>query len=213
MAPFVQGRSRRTPEWFVARVLAGVVGISDRIMSESESSTAPSRRSFLKEAAACAVGACCVGVPAVAGLVAWLDPLAQDGSSGEVATRVATLDALPADGTPQRVTVVRGRSDAWTRDGAVPVGAIYLRKTGERTVQALHSMCPHAGCFVDYQAARGVFFCPCHDSTFAVDGSINDPHSPSPRGLDALEVELKGDEVWVVFRNYRTGIQQKVPVS
>jgi menaquinol-cytochrome c reductase iron-sulfur subunit len=190
-----------------------VGGISDPDMSESESSTTASRRSFLKEGAACVVGACCVGVPAVAGLVAWLDPLSQDGTSGDVATRVATLDALPADGTPQRVTVVRGRSDAWTRDGAVPVGAIYLRKTGDRVVQALHSMCPHAGCFVDYQAARGVFFCPCHDSTFAVDGSINDPHSPSPRGLDALEVELKGDEVWVRFRNYRTGIQQKVPVS
>ncbi len=197
----------------MSRDLAGVGGISDPDMSESESSTTASRRSFLKEAAACAVGACCVGVPAVAGLVAWLDPLAQDGASGDVSTRVATLDALPADGTPQRVTVVRGRSDAWTRDGAVPVGAIYLRKTGERVVQALHSMCPHAGCFVDYQAARGVFFCPCHDSTFGVDGSINDPHSPSPRGLDTLEVELKGDEVWVRFRNYRTGIQEKVPVS
>lgn len=179
----------------------------------SEPSHDTNRRSFLKEAAACGIGGCCVAVPAVAGLVAWLDPLGRSDTGGEALSKVADLEALPKDGTPQRVTVVRGRTDAWTRDGAVPVGAIYLRRTGDRTVEALHSMCPHAGCFVDYQASRGVFFCPCHDSTFAVDGKINDPHSPSPRGLDGLMVELKGNEVWVRFQNFRTGIKEKVPVS
>lgn len=181
-------------------------------MSGSDEKPAVGRRGFIKEAAAGVVGGCCVLVPAAAGLVAWLDPLSRSAGGGSL-VKVGRMDALPPDGTPQRVTVVMGRHDAWTKEGSVPVGAIYLRRTGEKEVQALHSVCPHAGCFVDYQTARGQFFCPCHDSTFAVDGSINDPHSPSPRGMDTLEVELRGDEVWVRFRNFRTGIEGKVPVA
>jgi menaquinol-cytochrome c reductase iron-sulfur subunit len=170
------------------------------------------RRAFLKEAAAGVVGGCCLLVPAGAGLVAWLDPLSQQ-SGGGGWVRVAALSALPADGAPRRVTVVSERRDGWTREPEVPLGAIYLRRTGERSVQALHSVCPHAGCFVDYRPEPRSFFCPCHDSTFAVDGSINDPRSPSPRAMDGLEVELKGDEVWVRFVQFRTGIKEKVVVS
>ncbi len=179
-------------------------------MSEPETPPAVDRRAFLQEAAAGAVGACCLLVPAAAGLVAWLDPLRPRGVHGDL-VRVATLDALPPDGTPRRVTVLSGRTDAWTRDDAVPVGAVYLRRTGDREVVALHSVCPHAGCFVDYQPGRRMFFCPCHESTFAEDGTINDPNSPSPRPMDLLEVELRGDEVWLQFRNYRSGIRDRIP--
>lgn len=151
-------------------------------------------------------------VPAAAGLVAWLDPLARD-ASGTAMVRVAALEALPPDGTPRRVTVVAGKRDGWTREPDVPLGAIYLRRTAKDKVVALHSVCPHAGCFVDYQAERKSFFCPCHDSTFAMDGSINDPKSPSPRPMDTLQVEVKGNDVWVRFVQYRTGIKEKVEVT
>lgn len=181
-------------------------------MSDSESQVGTGRRGFLAGAAAGVVGGCCVLIPAAAGLVAWLDPLSRSAEGGD-AVRVGTLDVLPADGTPRRVTVVTGRTDGWTRENAVPVGAIYLRRLGDGQVQALHSVCPHAGCFVDYHAARGMFFCPCHNSTFAVDGSINDAGSPSPRGMDTLEVEVKAGEIWVRFRSFRTGIKEKVPVA
>jgi len=171
----------------------------------------PNRRGFLKEAAAGAIGGCCVLVPAAAGIVAWLDPLSRDaGEAGYL--RVAQLAALPVDGTPRRVTIVMEKTDAWTRQHAVPIGAVYLRRVGDGVV-ALHSICPHAGCFVDYQASRKSFFCPCHESTFAEDGSINDPHSPSPRGLDTLDVEVRAGEVWVRFENFRTGSRTKVPVA
>ena len=121
--------------------------------------------------------------------------------------------SLPADGTPRRVTVVAGRRDGWTREPDVPLGAIYVRRTGDKQVVALHSVCPHAGCFVDYKAEKKSFFCPCHDSTFAMDGSINDPKSPSPRPMDSMEVELRGEEVWVRFIQFRTGIKDKVVAS
>lgn len=180
-------------------------------MSNPSDAPAPTRRGFLKEAAAGAIGGCCVLVPAVAGIVAWLDPLSRDaGQAGFL--RVAPLSALPTDGSPRRVTIVMEKTVAWTRQHAVPIGAVYLRRVGDSVV-ALHSMCPHAGCFVDYQPTRKAFFCPCHESTFAVDGSINDPHSPSPRGLDALDVEVRAGEIWLRFQNFRTGSKRKVPVA
>ena len=57
-----------------------------------------------------------------------------------------------------------------------------------------------------------VYLCPCHNSTFALDGKISSAGSPSPRGLDELEVEIRNDsEVWVKFQNYRAGVPEKIP--
>jgi Rieske Fe-S protein len=181
-------------------------------MDATQDSGAQPRRRFLAEAAAGAVGACCVGVPMASGLVAWLDPLSKASGSGDW-IQVASLSSVPADGTPVRVTVVTGKSDAWTRESAVPVGVVYLRRAAPSQVVALHSVCPHAGCFVDYQTDRRAFFCPCHDSTFAVDGSINDPRSPSPRAMDTLLVEVRGEVVWLRFQNFRSGIPTKVSLT
>jgi len=103
--------------------------------------------------------------------------------------------------------------DAWSRTPNVPVGAVYLQRVGENKVRALNVVCPHAGCFVDYRPANGNYFCPCHNSSFALDGKILDPKSPSPRGLDELPVEVRnGTEVWVTFQNFRAGVHEKIPV-
>lgn len=181
-------------------------------MDSIQDSGAQPRRRFLTEAAAGAVGACCAAVPLASGLVAWLDPLSRNSGAGDWIP-VGGLSSVPADGTPVRVAVISGRSDAWTRDNAVPVGVVYLRRTAPSQVVALHSVCPHAGCFIDYQTDRKAFFCPCHDSTFAVDGSINDPRSPSPRPMDTLAVEVRGESVWLRFQNFRSGIPAKVALT
>ena len=95
----------------------------------------------------------------------------------------------------------------------VPVGAVYLRRVSDQKVQAFNVVCPHAGCFVDYDASGKSYHCPCHNSRFALDGRIADPKSPSPRGLDELEVELRnGNEIWVRFLNFRAGQKERIPV-
>jgi len=75
-------------------------------------------------------------------------------------------------------------------------------------------VCPHAGCFVEYKPAGRRYVCPCHASSFGLDGAIADPASPSPRGLDELAVEMRaGGEVWVLFQNFQAGTREKVPVA
>ena len=173
----------------------------------------PERRDFVKKACAVCLGTATVLVPAAAGLSVLLDPLRRKTAAGEMML-VTTLDALPDDGTPQKFAIMADRVDAWTKFPNAPVGAIYLRRTGEKSVEAINVVCPHAGCFVDFRSDKKDFYCPCHNSAFSVDGKISDPRSPSPRGLDSLETEIRnGKEVWLLFQNFQTGSSLKVPVA
>ena len=143
----------------------------------------------------------------------FLDPLRRHASGGDF-IRVASVNALPDDGTPRKFPVITNLVDAWNKLPNVPVGAVYLRRIGGDKVQAFTVVCPHAGCPVDYKPAINSYLCPCHNSTFAMDGKINNPKSPSARGLDELEVEIRaGKEIWIKFQNFRAGPAQKIPLA
>jgi menaquinol-cytochrome c reductase iron-sulfur subunit len=183
-------------------------------MHEANSERVPAkRRDFLKQAAAAIIGMLLGLIPVAAGITVFLDPLRRKaGDSGAI--RVANLDALPDDGVPRKFPVLAMRVDAWNKFSQVPIGAVYLRRTTEGKVQAFNVVCPHAGCFVDYLPDRNSYLCPCHNSTFTVAGSIGDRTSPAPRGLDSLEVDVRGGkEIWVKFRNFQAGRAEKVPVA
>lgn len=150
-------------------------------------------------------------IPFLAGVRTLLHPLRRDTSeSGMV--RVTSLQVLPSDGAPQRFTVRADRTDAWNTYADQPVGAVYLRRVGDQ-VSAFNVVCPHAGCFVGVAEDGSRFECPCHKSSFTLDGQIDDPSSPSPRGMDSLEVEVRnGDELWVRFQNFQPGREEKNPL-
>jgi menaquinol-cytochrome c reductase iron-sulfur subunit len=178
--------------------------------TEQHYTPGPERRGFLKRFAAGVIGAVVGIVPLLSGLVVLLDPLRRKSAAGEF-TYVAPLGAIPEDGTPRKFTILASRTDAWNKAPQTPVGAIYLRRTGPKTVSALNVVCPHAGCFVEFQGANKSYYCPCHRSAFALDGAIASA-SPAKRGLDALEVEIRKDnEVWVKFQNFLAGTSDKIP--
>ena len=81
---------------------------------------------------------------------------------------VTVLAALPADGVPRKFPVVKTRTDAWTTHPKMPVGAVYLLRTGSSDVSAFNVVCPHLGCMVGFQPESEVFHCPCHDSSFRI---------------------------------------------
>ena len=183
-------------------------------MSESPASPPqPERRDFLKKAGAVAIGGVVGLVPAVTGLTVLLDPLRHSAGAGGFVF-VTSLNALAEDGSPRRFQIIADRADAWNKFPQVPVGAVYLRRAGEK-VEALNVTCPHAGCPVEYKSGNNTFLCPCHDSKFNPDGTlVAGAKSPSPRALDTLEVELRnGREVWVKFQNFEAGKARKVPLA
>jgi Rieske Fe-S protein len=176
----------------------------------------PQRRQFLTKATAMVCGGVATLVPVGAGLLTVLDPLRRTGGSAATAfLRVASLGSLPDDGTPRRFEIIADQVDAWNRFPNVAIGAVYLRKTGAGKVEALNVTCPHAGCPVEFKAGPRNYLCPCHDSQFNLDGTlVAGARSPSPRAMDALEVEIReGSEVWVRFQNFEAGKATKVPVA
>jgi menaquinol-cytochrome c reductase iron-sulfur subunit len=186
--------------------------MSETASNPSQRTPTPNRRSFLIKTLAIIIGGIASIIPFVIGLAAVLDPLRRKSGLGNF-VRIAPLDAIPSDGVPRRFPVLADRTDAWNKFPQEPVGAIYLRRSAEK-VEALNSICPHAGCFVDFLAQANCYKCPCHNSAFAIDGAIVPP-SPSPRPMDSLNVEIRDDgagkAVWVQFENFYTGIAKKLP--
>jgi menaquinol-cytochrome c reductase iron-sulfur subunit len=172
------------------------------------------RRGFLGKAAGLIVGAVGLLVPAATGLAAFLNPLRQKSEAGKF-RKLAALDQLKVGDPPLKVSVIGDRADAWNLFRNVPIGGVYLRRTGKEEVQAFQVVCPHAGCSINYEATPkgGKFFCPCHVASFDLDGKRLDDASPSPRDMDTLEIDeeklRETKEVWVKFQDFRQGSASK----
>ena len=197
--------------------------MSEDSLEESKTETEPTlssgldrvvekeRRDFLVGATALGAGTLAMLAPIGAAVVSLLDPLRREKVSSEMVL-VARTSAIPEDGSPRKFTVTADRTDAWAAYDDSPVGAVYLRRSGDE-VRALNVVCPHAGCFVGVAKDNSRFSCPCHLSSFDLDGAVDDPTSPSPRDMDTLDVEVRnGDEVWVRFQNFLPGRAEKTPV-
>ncbi len=168
------------------------------------------RRGFLGRSLALALGAVAYATPIAVGILSFLNPLRQKAQAGDF-LRLGSLEGLSEGGAPVKTPVIMDRVDAWNRFANEPVGAIFLRRTGKEQVEALQVVCPHAGCFIDYDGANQRFVCPCHKATFELDGKRREADSESPRDLDTLEVEVRGKEVWVKFQRFQPGSTAKVP--
>lgn len=169
------------------------------------------RRGFIKFLCF-VIGGIVSAVPFGAGIWAYINPLTREkGVDGDGFLKITSLDAIPDDGTPAKFSVIADKEDAWNKFKNISVGAIYLRKEAGK-VKALHTVCPHLGCFIDYRSTKSDFFCPCHNSNFKLDGSI--VSGVSPRPMDPLEIEIRNKvEVWVKFQNFQPGHDHPIPLS
>ena len=196
--------------------------------NESESSPAletNERRGFLGSAAAVTAvvlgGLLGVGPVAIGLYAIVMDPLRKKTSPRKATAGVegakegfyfvAQIGELDSH-VPRRFTIVADKIDAWNFMQNQPIGSVYMRMQGDQ-VECFHTTCPHAGCAVSYELASQAYLCPCHNSSFNVDGTKledGDSSNPSPRGLDALEVDIQGTRVFVKYEDYFTGRHAKV---
>ncbi len=178
----------------------------------------PDRRGFIK-GASCAIGAAIGVVPMAAGVRVAMDPLSRQETVVDAEfIRLAEVSDLEV-GVPKKFAIVEDKRDKWSRYKDVPVGAVYLLlqkakedERGEPKVIAFNTVCPHLGCFVDYRPEQQDYFCPCHDSNFALDGSLK--KGVSPRDMDTLKVEIrKGHEVWVKFQRFKANTKEPIAID
>ena len=132
------------------------------------------------------------------------DPIAfvvarRSGGGGERWLKTVRLDQLP-DGHPRKVKIVSDVRDAWKLEKDADLGAVWLIRNGD-TVHALSVGCPHLGCSVGATEDKKGFACPCHDSSFSIDGKRQD--GPSPRDMDALATRISLFDKWAISNTKR----------
>jgi len=173
-----------------------------------------SRRNFIVVSTVLVSGACAI-FPFAAGITTVLDPVKKNSEINEKVpwTKVTQLSNLPENGNPIKYEVIlKEVRDAWTTYKDVPAGAVYLSRKNQEVI-AFNLKCPHLGCAVDYRSKTNDYFCPCHNSTFGIDGSVVNEDSPSPRGLDSMETKIEDGLVWIRFQQFRPNIPEKIPLS
>lgn len=89
------------------------------------------------------------------------------------------------------------RPDLYERPG----GAIKGYDAVNMSFVIYSPICPHLGCYFQWQAAQKKFFCPCHGSVFSILGEHE--AGPAPRGLDPLpfrEASGKAEVTWIRYQ-------------
>lgn len=158
------------------------------------------------------VGGACAGVAAITlGPAAQFltHPLRVPTTSGSDAFIPAGSLAQVKPDVPVKVDLYADKVDAWNRVEHVKIGSAWVMQRGEDIV-ALSTVCPHLGCAIDYDAAGERFVCPCHDSYFDKEGKATE--GPSPRDMDALEVQTEGDRFAIRYERFKQGQSDKEPV-
>lgn len=93
---------------------------------------------------------------------------------GRLRLTAAELTAAFGDGD-----VILVRADGLPED-------LYLVRAGGRVTDAVGATCTHLGCQV--RPARGFFRCPCHGSTYRLDGTV--VRGPAPKPLTRYRLAM-----------------------
>ena len=150
------------------------------------------------------------GLLMIPGAAYVLDPVLRNAGKKERWIRVAEFGSLSKD-HPVSAPVIGEQVDAWTKSSAVRLGTVWLRVIGDDKVAAWNAECPHLGCKVAFSTEKACFGCPCHDSSFSLDGQVQG--GPAPRGMDALDARVQDGHVEVRFARFRAQIKERVEIG
>lgn len=172
------------------------------------------RRDFLGLVTA-ALGGVVTLVLAIPGVAYVLSPLRRKAQEESFHT-LARLNQLEV-GKPRSFAIIEERQDSWVNYPREPVGSVWLIRQpagSDPPVLALQSECPHLGCAINLKADRSGFLCPCHTSSFTLEGTPTNRVPPRP--MDRLEVEVtsgEDPEIRVRFQRFRTATEEKIPLA
>ncbi len=136
----------------------------------TETSPSPlSRRDFLKIAWAFFGGVVALETAGV--FLAYLQPRLAEGEFGSIIT-AGLVDDFPANSVTH-----------------IPNGRFYIVRIGDGGFLAVYHRCTHLGCTVPWDSTMQKFVCPCHNSQFDQQGTVENPPAPRPLDLFALTIE------------------------
>ena len=106
-------------------------------------------------------------------------PLGRTAHAASMALPLEKVKPLQAVGGSV-ILAIKGKEVLFVRDS-------------ETTVRALDPVCPHKGCKVAYNSAVKRIECPCHRSSFELDGKVID--GPASKDLKNYQGQLKGRKI------------------
>jgi menaquinol-cytochrome c reductase iron-sulfur subunit len=128
-----------------------------------------------------------IAIPAAMYLL--LKPKSEKKSQWVDAAELSTLKI----GKPEEVVYRRTRVDGWKVLNEKTTA--WVVRTDEHTVVAFAPGCTHLGCAYHWEDGPKEFLCPCHTSTFALDGKVKS--GPAPRPLDRYVTRVDGNKVLI----------------
>jgi menaquinol-cytochrome c reductase iron-sulfur subunit len=96
-------------------------------------------------------------------------------------------------GKPEEVVFRRTRVDGW-RVLNEKSTAWVVRKDDQNVI-AFAPQCTHLGCAYHWDEKENNFLCPCHTSTFSIDGKVLS--GPAPRPLDRLVTKIDQGKILI----------------
>lgn len=105
-------------------------------------------------------------------------------------TDAATATSAPGE-TPASPGVLATTSQVPVGSGVI-VDDVVLTQPTAGVFKGLSTVCTHAGCAVS-SVADGKIICPCHGSTFGLDGAVL--KGPATKPLAAVPVSVHGQDI------------------
>jgi Rieske Fe-S protein len=168
-------------------------------MAPQEHSNQPGRRAFLLLVPFGVIGGILVSV-----LSAAFKFLRPSGSSSSVTwLNVVPLSEIKGD-KPVPHTVISEQSAGW----AITKEEHRVYVLPVKNNQVLSAVCPHEGCEVAWEEQNQVFACPCHESSFAADGSKID--GPARRGLDPLPARVENGTLQIQYKSFVNNSEERI---
>ncbi len=122
----------------------------------------------------------------------------EDDTPNAVTPPPAPSTGIIVQGTEITVNLDQATALATTGGWAfVSAAKVLIVNVGDKTFNALTSVCTHAGCFDSWTFSNNVFTCTCHGSRFSTDGSVISGQASRP--LSSFPTELKGTTLTVDF--------------
>jgi menaquinol-cytochrome c reductase iron-sulfur subunit len=148
--------------------------------------------------------------PAVAFLVSPIRRRANKGLAADDFSDAGALNSIPV-GAWTLVPIEIVRQDGWDKTRQARSVWVLVNGTTPGDIKVLSPICPHLGCPIAHLTEKSDFLCPCHGSIFSNAGDV--VSGPSPRGMDALESQIRDGHLWIRWQDFRTGESKRIAVQ
>src|SRR5713226_931278 len=119
------------------------------------------------------------------------------------------VDEFSSITSPVKRLITVEQRDGWRK--MLSEKSVYVTRGADGQLRALSSICPHLGCSIPWNEAKGQFICPCHVGVFAPDGGLIS--GPPPRAMDELETRIQDGRLKVRYQYFRQLVPTKEVIA